>query len=811
MLLTFLSGRIPLTKAITYAPSSGAYRTTHYPLIQRVTSHVAQCASILDLPPLLIEHGAKGHCLLKGSLDRPLEDESRAGHSIEEPHDWIVFDFDKVALPATFDGALEAIRRYLPPVCQLTTCVIQLSASCFNPTATSLSCHIYMQLTRPQSTAHLKAWIEHINFNSPLRDELRLTDSGLSLHFPLDRSVVTCSRLIYIAPPRCIGFQPTHLPETVRLIKRANPTLDLPPFTPIDSSTLRSKINELRNEIGLKETAATLLTKNGIEYATGIEECRIHDIQKSGDNFLRFNLNGGDSLAYFVDLRSPHILGNFKGEPYLYTREVAPKFFEALQKATRTATPPPKVGETVEPFAFYATNRGSSIYVGYYDRETDELRLEPSTETAAFSWMLAFGIPQKTLLPHIDLTYDMTSDHRYEPGFSLINLYRRTDFIKQYGSMEQTHTDLPRLERDAPVIRRTLYHALGSSSEALGYFINWLAHIFQTRKRSETAWLLHGVEGTGKGTVVDKILRPLFGDTSVVQVLYDLIDTKFNAFLEGKLFVVINEAVKSNSHDTENMMSKLRDWITEPLVIVNVKHESERTVVNYANFIICSNKRNSVTFEHHDRRYNVGEYQTERLFYDPNEYAIMEQGEELHKFAEFLGTWRVDHEKLLRPYGGEAKAQVYEATHSIASRIARAILEGDIEYFVEHRPSDVQLKSDFSGRLLPISEYDALIYGMAKGTFTAIRREDLYVLFRVICPDSRVFPENAADQRKILSSLGLVPARKETTWDKRTGKPVHGIKAPEWHAERDLIREIITRFETGPLRRNEGNVTRINR
>jgi hypothetical protein len=794
MLLTFLSGRVPLTKAITFTPGEGAYRFTQYPLIQRVTSQTEQCSGMEHLAALLKEHGALGHCLLKGSLDQPLKDESRAGHSVEEPHDWIVFDFDKVAMPPTHEGALEAIRHYLPPACQGVDCVIQLSASAFNPTTKTLSCHIYMQLTRPASTEQLKAWIEHINFNSPLLSELRLTDSELSLHFPLDRSVVTPSRLIYIASPRCIGFKP-ELDSPIRFIPGARKTLELPKFIPLGPELIRAKVEELRKSAGLKPLSTNTVTKDGVEFLTGVGECVVHDLQKSGSDYLRFNLNGGNSLAYYVDLRKPHIIGNFKGEPFLYTREVAPKFFEALQKATRTSSPPPRIGEFVEPFAIYASNRGSSVFVGYYDRETDELRLEKSTENAAASWMLSFGLPLKGRLPHADLVYDMNSTHRFEPGYSLINLYRQTDFIKEWGDVKKTHADILRLETACPVIRRVMYHALGSSHEALGYFVNWLAHIFQTRKRAETAWLLHGVEGTGKGTLVDKVLRPLFGESSVTQVLFDLIDTKFNAFLEGKLFVVVNEAEKARSHDTENMMAKLRDWITEPRVQINVKGQTERETVNNANFIVCSNKLNSVKFEHHDRRYNVAEYQTERLVFDPNEYAIIEQSEELMKLAEFLGTWIVDKQKLLKPYQGSAKERIFEATHSVVARVARAVIAGEVAYFHDNRPLDVQLKSDFSGRILPVAEFDQLIYEMARGTLSVLRKEDLYVLFRVICPDPKQFPDTSAEQRRLLNSLGLVPATKSTMWDKRLGKSVHGIKAPEWQLTPELRSQIIEEYE----------------
>jgi hypothetical protein len=43
------------------------------------------------------------------------------------------------------------------------------------------------------------------------------------------------------------------------------------------------------------------------------------------------------------------------------------------------------------------------------------------------------------------------------------------------------------------------------------HFLNWLAFILQHRDRTKTAWVLHGVPGTGKGLLTNDILRPIFG------------------------------------------------------------------------------------------------------------------------------------------------------------------------------------------------------------------------------------------------------------------------------------------------------------
>src|SRR5690606_32733706 len=154
-----------------------------------------------------------------------------------------------------------------------------------------------------------------------------------------------------------------------------------------------------------------------------------------------------------------------------------PDLFKTLTKASKALAPTARNSETMEPLAFYATNRKSQIYVGSYDRATDDLRIDPSTESAAKSWLLSFGLPP-TILPHLDIVTDMDSNVRYEPGYPIVNLYRQTDFMKQFAQQERTLGDASEFRKRCPVLWRTLVSVHGDSVEAVGYFINWLAAVF---------------------------------------------------------------------------------------------------------------------------------------------------------------------------------------------------------------------------------------------------------------------------------------------------------------------------------------------
>jgi hypothetical protein len=66
-----------------------------YPQVATFNSHEADVETIDDFYVALVAHANNGYCLLKGQLDRPLVDESRAGHThSDEPTAWLVLDND---------------------------------------------------------------------------------------------------------------------------------------------------------------------------------------------------------------------------------------------------------------------------------------------------------------------------------------------------------------------------------------------------------------------------------------------------------------------------------------------------------------------------------------------------------------------------------------------------------------------------------------------------------------------------------------------------------------------------------------------
>lgn len=201
--LHFLEASKPLTKTFS-VDSNGILIKTPYPMVKLFTSHEEVINSIEDFSDKLNKHAALGHCLLKGILDRPLNNETRANHT--QPNmltQWVVLDVD--GLPFTPDELLKLIG------CEDIDHIVQYSASSGIiltdqvPSSASLDrYHIFLLLTNPEHPAKLKRWLKHLNLSIPsLTKHLALTSSGMALRWPLDITVCQNDKLIFIAPPQC--------------------------------------------------------------------------------------------------------------------------------------------------------------------------------------------------------------------------------------------------------------------------------------------------------------------------------------------------------------------------------------------------------------------------------------------------------------------------------------------------------------------------------------------------------------------------------------------------------------------------------
>ena len=144
------------------------------------------------------------------------------------------------------------------------------------------------------------------------------------------------------------------------------------------------------------------------------------------------------------------------------------------------------------------------------------------------------------------------------------------------------------------------------------YFLNWLSYIAQTKKKTRNAVIIKGLQGTGKGLLFEKIIRPFYGngsenpqdDSQVITLSNESLKSEFNGDLENQLFVAFNE-VKPDFRDGTTLYEKLKQIISDDFLIVNQKFIKPRQVRNYTNCLFFSNNSIPVAIENSDRRYSI--------------------------------------------------------------------------------------------------------------------------------------------------------------------------------------------------------------
>ncbi len=673
MLINFLSAAVPLTK--TFTLKNREIETEPYPFVKNFTSHTEEVATLEDFSTALKLHAALGHCLLKGTLTRPLIDESRAGATQSTAltnYLCLDLDFD--------DGFNQDVENFLSAIGISNTGYIwQRSASAgvkYSPDG--LRGHCFVQLTHPASPQQLKSWLMYLNMSVPaLRRQITLTAHMRGLKWPLD--ITTCGedKLIYIAPPTILDSEGQPVPDPL-LNERITCHSKMPwatwNFTPPDMSPailrndMQELIDELREQQGLDKKKAKYKTYQGKQVLTNPGHADITGV-KEARGYTYLNLNGGDSWGYYFPTDRPHILFNFKGEDNIELKQLNYDFWHSLQPPTRQ----PNVN------AYTFLNREQNQrYTCLHNPETDQLTLTPvATKDLVMNFRGLYGLPFDDLETLWDVVFDPSTTKQIDPDKCWVNLYSPSRYA---ATPPNPNVSL----KDTPIIHRVIHNVLAHNPECISYFLNWLAYAFQTKQKAGVAWLLHGIEGTGKGVLFHNIITPLFGERYCIAVSDDALREKFNDYRDNRLFVLIDEVNLTNDvgRSESNVHNKLKSVITEAKTSIRAMRTSPVIATCYDNIIIASNDQNPVRLSENDRRFNIPPRAEQKLAISTHE-ILFQIPDELETFAGFLAAYAVNEVHARTPLNTQPRQQMIEQSVPSVDVYAQALRKGDLQPFID--------------------------------------------------------------------------------------------------------------------------------
>jgi hypothetical protein len=744
MITTFLaaSDGTPLVKNLITNQS--------YPQVLNFNSFTHTCTDLDSLLTALKLHADQGNCLIKGELEKALNNESRAGKAKQQKTKLIVLDVDNDNLPFnTRDDFVNSIGF------SDTSYIFQFSSK--SKDDASIRGHYFFLLDADIATSDIKETIKTLNFQH-LYDHLELSNNKLCLKWPLDITVNDNGKLIYLAPP----IQETD-PITKRftLIKHNKDLLTFHHLT--GEYNVQDTINELRGNEGLVSAPKP---HNG--YITvKPQEVRITDQKEDGD-FIRLNLNGGDSWGYYFKIDQPETIYNFKEEPLMRLKDLDPKLYAQYHIKNPVGgsglTVNSLTGELKQTKAIVFRDPGPDHYYQVkYDTVTNEVEEYniTSSKTRLTDFLVTNGEEPVKHVFDWKVEFNPPRLAQIEPTNKWFNLFKPT----QYLEVTETIPTCP------PYTEKLLRHTL-VDDECYDHFVKWLAFILQTRSKAETCWLLHGRTGTGKGTLYSHILQPIFGFEHTQFSNTRMIIEEKNASIEHCLICVVDEFELDDTQANKHAYGILRTYITDPFVTIRGMRKDQKMRPNFTNFLFLSNADIPIKMRGDDRRFNVAPRQEKMLDMD-DEFAEALTNE-LTDFCKYLKSIQITKAEIRKPLMNVSRAKLIKKSRSSHDNIFEAIITGDLDFFTDQLEPNPPIS-----KILQYTAFEQVIktWINSLGSKCPIFKEDL---LRVYIYVSNIKSDNAPSLNKfttICAHHGVEFSRK------RVNKIRRFVFETEWEGE----------------------------
>lgn len=702
--------------------------TRAYPNVKTVNSYSYETdltvQGLRDRFELIQLHARQGHCMLKGKLQKQLRNESRAGLTDKLANtNTLILDIDGLPVENgvgtklsanSLQSLAEIIITKLPPVLHNVSYIAHASAS-LGRNVNKISLHIEFLLERAVQPRAMKLWIQHINLtNSAFSDRLTLSNSGHVLHWIVDPSVADNSKLIFIAPPTFDeGVENPFDNDDDRfvLVEKSRAIVDLTPeLATVVPEALEEaknqKLNRLRKAVGLKKFSPkmTKLMVDGREVRVISNPDRMTiQLMRVDNKWAIFNVNNGDSNAYYCPLDNPTIIYNFKGEQPFEFEKADPDMYEAFCKRFELER---KQSQRVVPMVIRDA-KSDTLYHLRYDQTNDRIALNentsdnflyPISRASITDFMTGEGYPVPDTIPTWDVVFDPHSTDVLDGVRRKLNSYSPPVWVRNPPKLDpELEAQLVPYERGrtvngallqvlCPTIYKIMWNFTGSAPIEFEHFINWFAFCYNERRVSTTAWIFSGVPGTGKGVFASHVLMPLVGFNYAKMLRQENLEDNFNNLLAESLFLIVDEFRLKNSKQDGKLIDYIKNLIVSDHGQVRQMHREQRTVRLFFNMMFFSNHYDVIEIEEGDRRFNVAPPQRKQLFeaFPEVEHELATIHEQIPLFAAFLDAYPYSEAEARRTLENDAKSAMKQAAMSPAKKFCYAARTGDLDYFIEY-------------------------------------------------------------------------------------------------------------------------------
>jgi hypothetical protein len=768
MKVTFLEAHRALSKELgVIDEDTGKVIDKQYPNAKKFKTHTKDVANIAEYHTALSDAAHNFYGLLKGEANRENTDwdDRKNITSREAKTRLMILDIDgldmEYALPSKVtakdvENAAEWFISMLPPEYRNTSYVAAASSNFARKSG--LRMHLHFILDNDISPEVMRGIITSMNLEiGYIEKHLGLTGSGRQLKLIVDPCLADNSRVVFIAPP--VFGTATDNPfksnkDRIVLVEKSRDTLDL-------SEAVRD-YNAVKVAQAKEKRLKAVMAAAGVEYVkpkmttinidglpvrviSNPEGCKL-EFAYTDRGFVYYNKDGGDSNAYWVRLDTPEIVHSFKDEPAFDFRRADPEtyawhcenFAKAIEKASAKEN-----DEGVQVIPLVVMEREMNcIMTAEYDPYNDLVyRIAVNSKDLAINWLLSHGKLEPDIIPPYRVVFDPTSGIGHDPKRKMLNTYTQPTSTKNapvwegdplaFGDAEgwmQDHT---------PISHAVISNMTGNDPLCYEQFINWFAWLVQKRTKPETAWVLHGVEGTGKGLFVKRIARPLLGERYVAEKkLSDIVDDKFNGYMAECLLLFVDEFnMNHGSSNARKTVNDLKLWVTQGRINIREMQRNPVERETYFGMIFASNDIDAFRASANDRRYNVCPRQevplksviqdldSRRKHYDDMIAS------EIPKLASMLLAFDIEEHRVRTPLNNTAKAIAIDAGQTSDESFFNALRRGDLSFFEHLATSRVSVDTDMVKASYFKRIVESWFADCLAGTPSKVIKDDLHSLF----------------------------------------------------------------------------------
>jgi hypothetical protein len=826
----------------------GSIEKHAYPNAARMTSYSEEVSTVDEFATALKNHAKEYRALFTGHLIKPLKGEPRKGMATKNNKmDWVCLDLDGVDA-----DSVEQVVSEIPQL-ENTSYVVAYSAS--HGFKDGVNAHVFFLLDTPARHDKLVTLVTAMNWYTPrLREQLRLSESKMSLTKKLDTAGVRAAGLIYIAPPVLKGLDDpcTDIDGRIRVVHKGKDTLSLNTFpsTWLDDTIfkiqMRDRLNELRKMEGLPPVAngKTTVDVDGmtVEYNAEPDPMTIQLVPGpvNVNGMVRCNVNGGDSGAYYFNYgyisdgaygSEITLMQNFKGDAPFALMKAAPVFAQKWNDWVRQEEAV-RNGEMAVPEWLKQCPTTEYVTEAVKDIEDTEVvgeKKELSTEEMATARTIIFrdgnsdthyelsilvtGTPVfKKLSPASAKTRANALGIRYskEDGFPTLHMVfdpRRPEMFFELDGEAMVNTfAAPKLidfaapktipledvmgiiKEKCPVYYTSIMHPLSYDLEAAKRFVNWATiHVLYPNTRVNTAWLLRGIPGSGKSTIVSDLLSRLLGyghsehnagayNGYCSTVKTSTVASDFSGWQLNSRFIEVSEAeTDGNKHrNNDAMKQEFKRLVTQEQSDINEKYGAQRKNVNVFNaYVFTSNYHDTFPIDLGDRRYHVPKYQSipikdvlPVIADDHNAYRRMLDSE-AKALGDIMSRLIVDQGLAQQPYDCGDKAEIIEAGQSVGDLFIGWIKTGDFDRIADAVVSSVEMRSRNKGiDSVDQASISYVAYVCSTGeTVHSIPRGVLQQIYTTAFPTASNMSSTAFSRK--LGAAGVTP---------KPGRPTAGMR-----------------------------------